>query len=180
MVGHSFQIAGYQKRVERLLGYLRLFVHLPDQDDKGFVPHAINYVIHFEHGLGEFGFTFDKRFQCPAHHGADGRGHARDVDWQFDSRELDQIHDALCDVYGLVANALEVGVDLGDRQNKSQVGGRRLLRGQDIESEFVNLALSCINEAFIFEDELAAREVALGIGLAGAIHRQLRQTAHAK
>jgi hypothetical protein len=55
-----------------------------------------------------------------------------------------------------------------------------LLRGEDVEGEFIDLALGRVDEALIFEDELAAGEIAFAVCLAGAIYRQFRETAHAK
>src|SRR5208283_4435574 len=114
---------------------------------KGFVAHAVDDVIHFEHGLRKLGFALDERLQGPAHHGADGGGHAADIDRQLYGRQVDQVHDALGDIYSLIAYALEVGVDLGDGQNKAQIDGRRLLRGQDVEGQFVNFALGGVDQA---------------------------------
>ena len=79
VVGDALEIAGDEKGVERLLRALRLFVHAADEDDEGFVAHAVDDVIHFEHGLGEFGFAFDKGFEGAANHGTDGGGHTADV-----------------------------------------------------------------------------------------------------
>ena len=98
----------------------------------------------------------------------------------FDGRQFDHVHDALGDVYRLIADALEIGIDFGHRENEAQIRGRRLLRGENVEGKFVDLALGGIDQALVFEDQLAAREIAFGVGLAGAIHRQFRETAHAE
>src|SRR4029077_17600387 len=84
------------------------------------------------------------------------------------------------DVYSLITLALEVGINLGYRENEAQVRRRRLLRGENVEGEFIDLALGGGDEALIFENELAAREIAFGICLPGAIHRQFRETTHAE
>ncbi len=94
--------------------------------------------------------------------------------------KFNQVHDALGNVDRLIAHALEVGVDLGDRENEAQIRGRRLLRGQDVEGQFIDLALGGVDEALVFEDQLAAGEIALGVCLGGAINRQFRETAHAE
>ncbi len=99
---------------------------------------------------------------------------------RLDRRQLNQAHHALGDVDRLVADALQVGVDLGDRQNEAQVRGRRLLCGQNVEGHFIDLALGGVDQALVFEDQVAAREIALGVRLTGAIHRQFRQSAHAE
>ena len=48
------------------------------------------------------------------------------------------------------------------------------------EGQFINLALGGVDETFVFENKLAAREIALRVCLRGAIHRQFRQSAHAE
>jgi hypothetical protein len=180
VVCYAFEIARYQESIQRLLSYLRLFVHLSHEHDKSFVAHAVDNVIHFEHGLGQFGFAFHERLQGATYHGADGSGHASDIHWQFDGWQVNQIHDALGDIYRLVAYALEVGVDLGHRENEAQIHGRWLLRGEDVEGQFIDLALGGVDQALVFEDQAAAGEIAFGVRLGGAIHRQFRETAHAE
>ena len=43
--------------------------------------------------------------------------------------EVDEVHDALRDIYRLIANALEIRIDLGHGENESQVNRHRLLHG---------------------------------------------------
>ena len=180
VVSDAFEIARHQERIQRLLSHLRFFVHPSHEHDKSFIAHPVDDVIHFQHSLGEFGFTFHERLQRAPYHGADGGGHARDIDRQIDSRQFNQVHYALGDVYRLIAHALEIGIDLGDRENEAEIRGRRLLRGQDVESQFINLALGGVDVTLVFEDQLTACEIALGIRLGGAINRQFRETAHAE
>ena len=56
-------------------------------------------------------------------------------------RQLDHVHDALGDVDCLIAYALEVGIDLGDGQDEAQIDRHGLLHGQQVEGQFVDLAL---------------------------------------
>src|ERR1022692_3998482 len=99
---------------------------------------------------------------CAPHHGADGSGHASDIDRQLDGRQVHQIHDSLGDIYRLIAHALEVGVDLGHRENEAQIRGCRLLRGEDVEGEFIDLALGRVDQALVLEDQAGAGEMAVG------------------
>jgi hypothetical protein len=55
-----------------------------------------------------------------------------------------------------------------------------LLRSQNVERHFIDLALGGVDVALIFEDQLAARQIAFGVCLAGTINRQFRKTSHAK
>jgi len=71
---------------------------------------------------------------------------------QLDRGQFDQVHDALGDVDGLIADALQIGVDLGYRENKAQVNGGGLLRGEDVEGHLVDFALGSVDEALVFEN----------------------------
>ena len=92
----------------------------------------------------------------------------------------DHVHDALGDVDRLVADALQVGIDLGDGENEAQIDRHGLLHGEQVEGQFVDLALGDVDLGFAFEHHVAARQVALDIGLAGAIDGLLGQSAHAQ
>ena len=95
-------------------------------------------------------------------------------------RKFHQIHRPLGDVDRLVADSLQIGVDLGDRENKAQIHGDRLLQGEQIEGQFVDFPLGDVDLEFAFEHHVAARQVAVNVRLAGAIHGLLGQSAHAK
>jgi hypothetical protein len=180
VIGDAFEIASNEKGVESLLRGLGFFVHLADKNNEGLVTHAVDDVIHLEDRLREFGLAVNKGFEGAADHGADGCRHAMDVDRHIDGGKLDEIHDALGDVDGLIADALEIGVDLGDGENEAQVDGGGLLGGKNVESEFVDFALGGIDQAFVFENELAAGEVAFVVSLAGAVDGEFRESAHAE
>ena len=78
------------------------------------------------------------------------------------------------------ANALEVRIDFRNGEDKAQVDGHGLLHGEQIEGGLVDLALRRINQGLAFENQVTAGEIAIDVGLAGAIHRLLRQSTHAK
>ena len=56
-----------------------------------------------------------------------------------------QIQHALRNVDGLITYAFEVGIDLNHRQDEAQVDGHRLLHGEQVERQFVDLALGVID-----------------------------------
>ena len=103
-----------------------------------------------------------------------------DVDRQIRRRELDHIHDALGDIDGLVAHALEIRIDLGDGEDEAQIDSHGLLHGQQVKSSLVDLPLGGVDEALAFENHLATGEITVDIGLTGAIDRLFRQSTHAE
>ncbi len=70
--------------------------------------------------------------------------------------------------------------NLGHGQNEAEIDRSGLLRRQDIEGALVNFAFGDVDEALVFEDHLAATQVAFGVCLAGAVDRQLCQSSHAE
>jgi hypothetical protein len=180
VVGDALEVASDEKRIESLSGVLRLLVHRFDEHDESLVSHAVNHVVHFEDGLGEFRFAVDERFEGAAHHGAHRGGHAADVDWKINGRQADHVHDALGDVDGLIADAFEIGVDLGDSEDEAEIAGHRRLHGEKVEGKLVNLALAGIDERFAFEHHLAAGEIAIKVSAASTFDGLLRETTHAE
>ena len=60
MVGHSFQIAGHEQRIESLPHDFRVVVHSFDELDESIVTHAVDDAVHFEDGLCQLGFTLNE------------------------------------------------------------------------------------------------------------------------
>src|SRR5271166_2157455 len=118
VVGYALEIAGYKKRVESLANYFRAIVHGFDELDEGIVAHAVDDVIHLEDSLSEFDLAFDEGFQRTPDHGTDGSAHARNINRQIGHRKIHHIHDALGDVDSLIADALQIGIDLCDGENE--------------------------------------------------------------
>jgi hypothetical protein len=55
-----------------------------------------------------------------------------------------------------------------------------LLHGEKVESYFVDLTLGRIDKRLTLEHQMAPRQIAVDVSLAGTIHRLLRQSTHAK
>ena len=81
-----------------------------------------------------------------------------------------QIHHALGDVDCLIADAFQVGVNFGNGENEAQIDRHGLLHGQKIESQLVDFALGGVDEGFALEYSMATCQIAVDVGLAGAIH----------
>ena len=129
-------------------------------------------------GLGEFGIGFDEGLERLAHHRGGERGQLGDVDGKVDVGEGAHLANADGDVDGLVADALEVGVDADDGEDEAQVDGHGLLHGEKIEGHLVDLALEAIDGGLGAEDELADAEVARAVGLDGALDGLLGHAGH--
>ena len=113
-----------------------------------------------------------------AHHGGGERGELGDVDGEVDVGEGSHLADADGDVDGLVADALEVGVDADDGEDEAQVDGHGLLHGEEVEGHLVDLALEAVDGGLGAEDEFADAEVAGAVGLDGALDGLLGHAGH--
>jgi hypothetical protein len=180
VVGDSFQVARYEERVKSLANHIRALIHRLYQLDEGIVLHAIDHVIHLKYGLRELGFAFDESFERPANHGAHGCAHASNIDWQIGGRKFSHVHNTLSDVYGLVADAFEIGINFGYGKDEAQIDSHGLLHGKEIESRLVDFPLRRVDQALAFKNHLAAGEVTINVRLSRTIHRLLRQSTHAE
>jgi hypothetical protein len=180
VVGDALEIARDQQSVEGLPHYFGALVHRLHQLDECVVFHAIDDVIHFEDRLGQFNLAFDERFKRSPNHGADRSTHASNVNGQVSGGKIYHIHHPFGDVDRLIANALKIGINLGDSKDETQIDSHGLLHGEQVKGSLVNFAFRIINEGLALKNHLAAREIAIQIGLTGTIHRLFRQTTHAE
>ncbi len=97
-----------------------------------------------------------------------------------DLRLADQVEHALRDVDRLVADALEVGVDLEHRENEAKIDRHRLLHGEQIERQFVDLALGVVDGGFAGQHHLTELAVARTISLGRTVDGLLGQASHAQ
>lgn len=98
------------------------------------------------------------------HHRQHGCRHPPDVDRDvIDFRFRQQIHRALCDVHRLIADALDIRVNLQHGHDEAQVDSHGLLHGEQVERKFIDGAFGIVDRVFPFEDELAKLGVALKV-----------------
>ncbi len=178
VVADALQIARDDERVERLRSQLGLFLDERAERVEGGVVHLVDLIVEQEDGLGEFGVGFDEGLQRFAHHRRGERGELGDVDGKIDVGEGAHLADADGDVDGLVADALEIGVDADDREDEAKVDGHGLLHGEEVERHLVDLALEAVDRRLGAEDELADAEVAGAVGLDGALDGLLGHAGH--
>jgi hypothetical protein len=85
---------------------------------------------------------------------------------------------ALGDVDGLVADALEIVIDAGNRQDKAQVNGHELMQREQLNHAVINLQLEFVNRALFFENAIGELFVGLQHGMDGLMNSALGETAH--
>ena len=102
----------------------------------------------------------------------------RDIDRHLRCGKCIQVAYTLRDVHGLIANALEVGIDLDDGQNKAQIDGHRLFHREQVQRRLVDLPLQPVDRQFTVHHQVADRSVARTIGFNRALDRLLGHAGH--
>ena len=67
------------------------------------------------------------------------------IDRQIHFRLADQVEHSLRDIDGLVAHALQVGIDLQHREDEAQIDRHGLLHGQQVQRQLVDFALGFVD-----------------------------------
>jgi hypothetical protein len=107
--------------------------------------------------------------QGRADHAPGKLAHGRKIHRQIDRLELQHLLGAAHNAHRLVADPLQVAVDLDDRQDEAQIDGHGLLLGQQLIGHLIQLALRGVDGPLILLDVLAQALVALQVG----VHRGL-------
>src|SRR5262249_10594425 len=103
--------------------------HVGQQDAEGRVLEAVHLGVGGEHLPGQRGVAPHEAVQAVPGHALGDLGHAGQVDDRLEGRVGQHPDRVLRDVDRLVADALEVGVDLHGGGDEAEVGGHRLLQG---------------------------------------------------
>jgi hypothetical protein len=99
---------------------------------------------------------------------------------QLGLRQMDQLAGALGDAHGLVADPLEVAVDLDHREDESEIDGHGLLLGKQLVAHLVDLALGHVDRGLVLAHVLAERRVALQVGIDRGLERLLGERSHSQ
>src|SRR5579871_113623 len=142
--------------------------------------HVVDLVVHGKDGFGEAGIGFEEGLDCAADHDADLFAHVGDVDGEGYLRLSGDCLGALGNIGCLVANALEVSVDLDDGEDEAKVDGHGLLFGEEVIGHLVNVALGGIDGGFDLFDVVAESQIASEVGLERERERLLRESSHGK
>jgi hypothetical protein len=78
----------------------------------------------------------------------------------------------------LVTHALEICVDLDDRQDEAQVDRHRLFHSKQIERHLIDLALEAVDRNLAADHQVAKGKVAYAVSLDGSLDRLLRHACH--
>ena len=85
---------------------------------------------------------------------------------------------AFSDVYRLIADAFEVGIDLDDGENKAEIDRHGLLHCQQVQRHLINLTLQLVDRQLAVHHEIADRRIPCAIGFDSALDRLLGHSGH--
>src|ERR1041385_78340 len=145
VVGHALQVPGHDQRVQQVTVHAGGFAHRRIHGFKNLPVHVVHQVVALQHRLRQVDVGGQEGVERVADHADAHLRHAWNVDVQPGIGAHDQIHNALGDVHRLVAHALQVGIDLDARNDKTQVDGHGLLHGQQVNRHLVHVALGGID-----------------------------------
>ena len=127
---------------------------------------------------GQGNVAADKGVEGVAEHRLRQLAHSRDVNQRLDRRVAQVALAGLADVHGQVAHPLEVGVDLDGGDDHAQVGGHRLVQGQQLETAVVQLDVQVVDGLIAGQYGLERRTVAVHQAAQRFAHPFLGQAAH--
>ena len=86
----------------------------------------------------------------------------------------------LSNSHRLVANALQVAIDLDHGQDKTEIDGHGLFFGEQLIRHLIQFALGRVNGSLVLLDVVAQAQVAQDIGVDRRLNRLLRKGSHRK
>ena len=104
--------------------------------------------------------------------------HAGEIDVGLDARVAQDADRGLRDVDGLIADALEIVVDAGDRQDQAKIDSHQLVQGQELDHAVVDFELKFVDGVFFVEDALGELLVGVEDGVNGLVDGAFGEAAH--
>jgi len=173
VVADALEVAADDDGVQCLLGVFGLLHHQLRKVGMSFVIHVVDAVVHLKNRFGDEGIGFEQGLNSGANHDAGGGAHGRDVDRQRHFFKASGCADAVGDVDALVADALEVGINLDDGKQEAEVDGHGLFHREQVVGGLVDEALGGVDGLLVVHDVLTETEVAAGVGVEHAVQRLL-------
>ena len=178
VVGDPLQVPADQDEAERALDRPGVGHHVGEELAEHLVLELVHLVVALEHVAGVLGVLLDERVERVADHLLRDGGHPGNVDERLERRLRDEHQHALRDVDRLVADPLEVRVDLHGRGDEPQVHRERGLGGEQLQAAVVDVHLEIVDLLVGGDDPLRVLLVAVDEGVDRAVHALLHQPPH--
>jgi hypothetical protein len=178
VVADAFEVFGNQDKFERRENDAGIAHHVGEQFAENLIAVLIDLIVAGHDFLREFDVAADDGVQRIAHLLLDDLGHAGKIDVGFDAGMAKDAQGALRDVDGLIADALKIIVDAGNCEDKAQVGGHELVKGEELNDAVVDFELEFVDGVFFIEHALGQLFVGIKDGVDRLMHSALGEAAH--
>ena len=152
--------------------------HVREQLPEHLVLELVHLVVALQDAPGQVGVPLDEGVEGVPGHGLGDLGHPRDVDEGLERCLGQDLDDVLGDVHGLIADPLEVVVDLEGRGDEPEIRRRRLLQGQERDAAVVDLDLEVVDLLVRCDHDLGLVEAAVDEGADRSVGVLLHERPH--
>ena len=152
--------------------------HIGEKLAEELVAKAIDLIVALHHAAGEILIGADKSVEAVANHSFGKLAHAREIDVRFHLGMAQNAHGGLRDVDGLVANAFEVAIDARNGEEEAEIGGHRLIEGQQALDALIDFDLDLVDGVFLGEDGLGEMFFGVENGVDGLMDGALGEASH--
>src|SRR5215472_6669795 len=171
VISHALQVSGYDQGIQQVAVVAGRLAHACVHGLEDLPVHVVDQIVALEHGLRHVDIGSEEGVQGISHHADAELGHARYVNVKRRVGTCRQVHHALRDIHGLIAYALEVGIDLDAGDDETQVHCHGLLHGQEIDGKLIHVSFGGVDLGFVTQNKLAQSQVSVLVGAYSALHR---------
>ena len=166
--------------IHRLLRSVRLFLDHLQQICLGTPVHAIDFIVHFAHLVGKTRIAFEQRQDRRPDHAPRHLSHGGEIHGQFDLVGLQNVARAFRDPIRLIANPLQVAIDLDDRKDEAKIDRHGLFFREQFIGHLIQFTLGGVDGGFILLYIVAQGQVPENVGVDRGLNRLLRKGGHRK
>src|SRR6266849_1392301 len=148
VIADALEVFGDEDQFERGKDHAGIAHHVGKQFAENLIAVVVYLIVGSEDRLRELDVAADHGIEGVAHHFFDELAHTREIDVGLHARVAKDAQGALSDVDGLIADALEIVVDAGDGENKTEIDGHELVQGEKLNDAVVNFYLELVDGVF--------------------------------
>jgi hypothetical protein len=178
VIGDALEIAAYDDALEGLASDGGAILNDPDELHLRDAVHAVDLIVHLTDVFSQLSITIEQRLDGRANHLTGVLTHIGDIDGEIDDLFTDEVETSVDNAHGLIADTLEVAVDLNDSEDEAEIDGHGLFLGEQIEGHVVDFAMGGVDGSFVLAHILAELLIPLEVGVNGGGNSLLRNSGH--
>jgi len=178
VVADALEVFGDEDELEGGIDDAGIPHHVGEQFAEDLVAVVVYLIIGGEDFLREVDVAADDGVESVADHFFGKLAHTREIDVGLDAGMAEDALRGLRDVHGLVADALEVVVDARNGQDKAEIDGHQLMKGQQLDDAVIDFDLQFVDGIFFIENALGKLFVGFQDRMDGLMDGALGEAAH--